>query len=302
MNRTLIVMAAGFATRYGGSKQTTGMGPHGELLLEYSACDAIRAGFDKLVFIIRPEMLDDVKRLCGDRLARRLKVEYAFQDFSSLPEWYAVPSGRTKPFGTVHAVLCARPLVKEPFAVINADDYYGGDAFRVMANHLAGLDDPARIAMVGYRLKNTVSAHGSVTRGVCRVEDGKLAGIREVQRIALRQDGVIADTSQGEPGVPLDPDAMVSMNFWGFHPAAFDAMDEAFQAFLKGLAPDELKGEYQLPVMVDRLLKRGDASVEVLDTDAVWFGVTYQEDRPLVQEALLKLHRAGVYGDLRAEP
>ena len=300
MNKTLIIMAAGLATRYGGSKQTVGMGPHGEILLEYSACDALRAGFDKLVFILRPEMADGFRRLCGDALARKTRVEYAFQDFSSLPEWYAVPAGRTKPFGTVHAVLCARDVVREPFAVINADDYYGPDAFRVMADFLDALEDPARIAMVGYRLKNTVSAHGSVTRGVCRVADGELADVREVQKIVLRPDGGIADVSRGEPGEPLDPDALVSMNFWGFHPAMFDAMGERFDAFLRTLAPGELRGEYQLPVMVDQLLKQGRIRVEALSTDSVWFGVTYQEDRPLVQAALQKLHDAGVYGNLRA--
>ena len=300
MNKTLIIMAAGLATRYGGSKQTAGMGPHGELLLEYSACDAIRAGFDKIVIILRPEMLESFRALCGDVLARKVRVEYAFQDFSSLPGWYAVPAERKKPFGTVHAVLCARDVVHEPFAVVNADDYYGPDAFRVMAGFLDGLDDPVRIAMVGYRLKNTVSAHGSVTRGVCRVVRGELADVKEVQKIVLRPDGGIADVSQGEPGAALDPDALVSMNFWGFHPAVFEAMGQRLDAFLRTLGPGELRGEYQLPVMVDQLLKQGSARVEVLRTDSVWFGVTYQEDRPLVQAALSKLHDTGVYGNLRA--
>ena len=300
MHKTLIVMAAGFATRFGGNKQTTGMGPNDELLLEYSVHDACRAGFDKVVFIIRPEMLDGMRRLCGDRMSERIQVEYAFQDFTSLPAWYRVPEGRFKPFGTVHAVLCARDLVQEPFAVINADDYYGAEAFRVMARYLDSLDDPSRTAMVGYRLRNTVSAHGSVTRGVCRLEDDRLVDVREVQKVVLRASGEIEDISQGEPGAPLDPDALVSMNFWGFHPGIFDPMQAAFDAFLKGLAPDELRGEYQLPVMVDHLLKRGRIAVEVLKTDAVWFGVTYQEDRPLVQEALRKLHDAGVYDNLRA--
>ena len=295
MNKTLIIMAAGLATRYGGGKQTAGMGPHGEPLLEYSACDARRAGFDKLVLVLRPEMAERVRAQCGDRIARHMRVEYAFQDFSSLPAWYEVPEERMKPFGTVHAVLCARELVREPFAVINADDYYGVDAFRVMADFLDRLVDPSDIAMVGYRLKNTVSAHGTVTRGVCQLEEGRLADVREVQKIVLRPDGAIADVSEGEPGAPLDPDALVSMNFWGFHPAVFETMGSRFDAFLRTLAPGELRGEYQLPVMVDQLLKRGDFRVNVLGTDAVWFGVTYQEDRPMVQEALRKLHEAGVY-------
>ena len=294
MHTTLIVMAAGLATRYGGNKQIAGMGPHGEILLEYSVCDAVRAGFDKVVFIIRPEMLDGMKRLCGDRMAEKIEVRYAFQDFTSLPAWYAVPEGRQKPFGTVHAVLCARDCVDEPFAVINADDYYGVDAFRKMHDFLVAAAQPGRAAMVGYRLKNTVSAHGTVTRGVCRLADGALSDVDEVQKIRLYPDGRIADTSAGEPGVALDPEALVSMNFWGFHPSAFDAMRQSFEAFLR--TADDPKAEYQLPVMVDRELKSGALRVDVLDTDAVWFGVTYQEDRPLVQQALRDLHDRGVYG------
>jgi len=295
MNTTLIVMAAGLASRYGGNKQIAGMGPNGEILLEYSVFDAIRAGFNKVVFIIRPEMLDTMKRLCGDRLSERIEVRYAFQDFSSLPAWYAVPADRRKPFGTVHAVLCARDIVREPFAVINADDYYGVDAFAIMHDFLCGLDDPARAAMVGYRLRNTVSAHGTVTRGICKLEDGKLSGVDEVQKIRLYEDGRVADISAGEPGASLDPEALVSMNFWGFSPRIFDAMALALDDFLKGLAPDDIRGEYQLPVMVDRLLKAGKLSVDVLASRSVWFGVTYQEDRPMVQAALRRLHDTGVY-------
>ena len=295
MNTTLIVMAAGLASRYGGNKQIAGMGPNGEILLEYSVWDALRAGFNRVVFVIRPEMEAQMRALCGDRLAERVEVRYAFQDFSSLPGWYAVPNGRTKPFGTVHAVLCARDCVNGPFAVINADDYYGVDAFSTMHSCLVNLQDASRMAMVGYRLKNTVSAHGAVTRGVCSVEAGRLRDVVEVQKIRLFPDGRIADTSVGEPGVALDPDALVSMNFWGFHPGIFEPMQRAFEAFLRRMAPDDVKGEYPLPVMVDRLLKAGETSVEVLETRAVWFGVTYQEDKPLVQAALRRLHAEGVY-------
>lgn len=299
MDTTLIVMAAGLATRYGGNKQIAGMGPHGEILLEYSVCDAMRAGFNKVVFIIRPEMLDSMKRLCGDRMAEKIEVRYAFQDFSSLPAWYAVPEGRRKPFGTVHAVLCARDCVAEPFAVINADDYYGVDAFKTIHDFLVTDAAPGRAAMAGYRLKNTVSAHGAVTRGVCRVDGGRMVDVEEVQKIRLFPDGRIADTSAGEPGRTLDPDAPVSMNFWGFHPSIFGDMQASFEKFLRAADPADLKAEFQLPVMVDRLLKAGALEVDVLDTDAVWFGVTYQEDRPLVQQALKELHDRGVYGDLR---
>ena len=295
MNTTLVVMAAGMASRYGGNKQIAGMGPNNEILLEYSVCDAMRAGFNKVVFIIRPDMLDAMKRICGDKLARKIWVEYAFQDYSSLPAWYRVPEGRTKPFGTVHAVLCARDCVKEPFAVINADDYYGVDSFQKMHDFLAAEADASRAAMVGYRLKNTVSIHGAVTRGVCRVEDGRMVDVDEVTSIRLFEDGRIADTSAGEPGRDLDPDSLVSMNFWGFRPAIFDAMQAYFEAFLKQADPADIKCECLLPVMVDALLKGGRITVDMLETEAAWFGVTYQEDRPMVQQALRELHARGVY-------
>ena len=295
MNTTLVVMAAGMASRYGGNKQITGMGPNNEILLEYSVCDAMRAGFDKVVFIIRPDMLDAMKRICGDKLAKKIRVEYAFQDYTSLPDWYAVPEGRTKPFGTVHAVLCARACVKEPFAVINADDYYGVDSFQKMHDFLVAEADPSKAAMVGYRLKNTVSIHGAVTRGVCKVENGRMVDVDEVAKIRLYEDGRIADTSAGEPGRDLDPEALVSMNFWGFQPAIFDQMQTYFEGFLKAADPADIKAECLLPVMVDVLLKSGKITVDMLETDSVWFGVTYQEDRPLVQKALLELHAKGVY-------
>ena len=295
MNTTLVVMAAGMASRYGGNKQITGMGPNNEILLEYSVCDAMRAGFNKVVFIIRPDMLDAMKRICGDKLAKKIKVEYAFQDYSSLPTWYAVPEGRTKPFGTVHAVLCARDCVKEPFAVINADDYYGVDSFQKMHDFLVANAEPSKAAMVGYRLKNTVSIHGAVTRGVCKVVDGRMVDVDEVAKIRLYEDGRIADTSAGEPGRDLDPDSLVSMNFWGFQPAIFDQMQAYYEEFLKAADPVDIKAECLLPVMVDCLLKRGSITVDMLETEAVWFGVTYQEDRPLVQKALLELHAKGVY-------
>ena len=295
MNTTLVVMAAGMASRYGGNKQITGMGPNNEILLEYSVCDAMRAGFDKVVFIIRPDMLDAMKRICGDKLAKKIRVEYAFQDYSSLPSWYQVPEGRTKPFGTVHAVLCARDCVKEPFAVINADDYYGVDSFQKMHDFLVAESDPSKAAMVCYRLKNTVSIHGAVTRGVCKVENGRMVDVDEVAKIRLYADGRIADTSAGEPGRDLDPEALVSMNFWGFQPAIFDEMQAYFEDFLKKADPADIKAECLLPVMVDALLKSGKITVDMLETDSVWFGVTYQEDRPLVQQALLELHAKGVY-------
>lgn len=297
MKTALVIMAAGLASRYGGNKQIAGMGPSGEILMEYSICDALRAGFDKVVFIIRPDMLDTIRQRCGDRLAERVEVAYAFQDFSSLPAWYQVPADRVKPFGTVHAVLCAREFVREPFAVLNADDYYGVDSFRIMHDWLAANAAPGRAAMLGYRLKNTVSIHGDVTRGICNVVDGHLTTVDEVQKIHLYPDGRIADLSEGAPGRALDPQSVVSMNFWGFAPQAMDSFQAEFESFLKSLAPYDTRGEYVLPVMVDHFIRRGALSVEVLPTEDVWFGVTYQEDRPLVQQALKELHDRGVYGE-----
>lgn len=297
MNTTLVVMAAGMATRYGGNKQITGMGPNNEILLEYSIYDAIRAGFDKVVFIIRREMLDTLRQLCGDRLSRKIEVCYAFQDYTSLPKYYQVPEARQKPFGTVHAVLCARDYISEPFAVINADDYYGVGSFKIMHDFLVTECNANRMAMVGYKLKNTVSIHGAVTRGICSLDPvGQLTDVREVQKIRLMADSSIMDTSceEGE-AVALDPEALVSMNFWGFPKEIFDPMGKAFDQFLERLGTEDLRSEYPLPVMVDRLLKKGQVSVDVLETSAVWFGVTYQEDRPYVQDCLQKLHAEGVY-------
>ena len=295
INTTLVIMAAGMASRYGGNKQITGMGPNNEILLEYSVYDAIRAGFDKAVFIIRPDMQEAVRHICGNKLAERIRIEFAFQDYSSLPKWYSVPEDRTKPFGTVHAALCARPFVNEPFAIINADDYYGVNSFQKMHEFLVTSVAPDRAAMVGYRLKNTVSIHGAVTRGVCRMDNDRLADVEEVSKIRMYEDGRIADTSKGEPGRELDPESLVSMNFWGFHPGLFDGMQRYFESFLRNSDPGDIKCECLLPVMVSSMLKENEIAVDMLKTDAVWFGVTYQEDRPMVQQALRKLHEKGIY-------
>lgn len=296
MNRVaLVVMAAGMASRYGGNKQVEGMGPHGEILMEYSIHDAIRAGFTKAVFVIRPEMEPRMREICASRLEGKIEIRYAFQDFSSIPGEYAVPPERVKPFGTVHAALCARGQIEEPFAVINADDYYGVESFAQMYGFLSGLSGARGAAMLGYRLKNTVSRHGAVTRGLCRVEGGKLAGVREVKKIRLLGDGRIVN--EADPALPeiLDPEAPVSMNFWGFSNEIFGPMDAAFRRFLAGVAPGDLTAEYLLPVFVDEQIRAGALDVSVLRTDAIWFGVTYKEDRPAVVEALRKLHAAGVY-------
>ena len=287
MNRAaLVVMAAGMASRYGGNKQIEGMGPNGEILMEYSIQDAINAGFTKVVFIIKREMLETMKQLCGDRFAQQVEVCYAFQDFSTIPEFYTIPEGRVKPFGTVHAVLCARSCISEPFAVLNADDYYGVESFAQMYGFLTGECSASRAAMMGYRLCNTVSKNGTVTRGICRIEDGVLAGVREAKKIRLMEDGRIFEVSREDMPEELDPASLVSMNFWGFHPDAFLLMQDYFEEFLRRAADDDITCECLLPVMVDRLIRSERLSVSVIDTPARWFGVTYKEDRPFVVAAL----------------
>lgn len=288
MKTTLLIMAAGLGSRYGGDKQVDGIGPHGEILMQYSIYDAIRAGFSKLVFVIKPQYKSIIEDICKDM--GDIETEYVYQDYSSIPSFYKVPAERVKPFGTVHAVLCAKDAIKEPFAVINADDFYGAEAFRIMHEKLIRLK--AREAcMVAYKLKNTVSLNGAVTRGVCSVNDGTLGAVKETYQITVHNDGSIRDSESGV----LDPDALVSMNMWGFGADIFEDMSEEFDTFLKALSPDELKAEYALPTMVDKLINGNRLSVSVLDTSAVWFGVTYREDRQYVADALALMHQNGDY-------
>ena len=299
MHAALVIMAAGIGSRYGGNKQTDGVGPHGEILMEYGVYDAVRAGFDKVVFIIKPDMQELMERLCGNMASRLhtadgrpVKVCYAYQDNSSLPEWYAPPAGRTKPFGTAHAVLCTRQLVQEPFCVINADDFYGADAYRTMYAALQTMPAQGAAAMVGYLLKNTVTAHGTVSRGVCHVKDGYLSDIRETLKIALLQDGVIRDE---DTGAVLDGDTVVSMNFWGFTPWIYQALEDYFRQFLRSEAGQSVKAECLLPTMVGDMLAQGRLTVSVLQSADRWFGMTYQEDRARVAQELVRLHEAGAY-------
>ncbi|MBR6521843.1 MAG: hypothetical protein IKT47_04170, partial [Oscillospiraceae bacterium] len=223
-----------------------------------------------------------------------IEIICVYQDFSSLPDFYTLPDGRSKPYGTTHATLCAKDVVNEPFAVINADDYYGPEAFKVIYNVLPTLG-PAEGCMVGYRLKNTVSKHGSVTRGICREENGYLSEVTETYRILSCPDGVIRAESESDNPYPLDPDSLVSMNFWGYNPGIFSLMEEYFADFLRRLAPDDLKSECLLPPMNDDLIKSGRISVKVLQSGDKWFGMTYAADRPIVSEELKLLHNAGIY-------
>ena len=304
MKVSLVIMAAGLGSRYGGSKQVDGIGPHHEILMEYSIYDALRAGFNKIVFIIKPEMEEMMHRLCGDYLAKKtardgspVEVAYAFQDFSSVPDFYTIPAERTKPFGTVHALLCAADVVHEPCCVINADDYYGIDAYQTIYNELVKLPETGRATMVGYLLKNTASLHGTVSRGICTVADGKLKTVREALKVQLYADGTLKDLSEDRP---LDPDTVVSMNFWGFTPSIFPELRTYFENFLRSEAGDNIKAECLLPVMVDSQMQAGKLEVSVLKSADRWFGMTYQQDREVVAEELKKLHQMGAYPeDLR---
>lgn len=298
MKAALVIMAAGLGSRYGGNKQVDGVGPNGEILMEYSIYDAIRAGFTKIVFVIKPGMEEMMRRICGDYVARRtaaddsvVEVCYAVQDFTGLPAFYHLPAQREKPFGTGHAVLCARPYVNEPFCVINADDYYGVDAYRKIYQALQRLPEQGNAAMVGYLLKNTVSERGTVSRGVCRVEDGRLLGIKETLKIRLEPDGTIADEAEGV----LPADAVVSMNFWGFAPSFFRELEMFFYDFLRYEAGDNIKAECMLPSLVGKLIGEGKLKVSVLQSADRWFGMTYHEDRQAVAEELKRLHACGVY-------
>ena len=296
MGATLLIMAAGMGSRYGGNKQVDGLGPNNEILMEYSIYDAIRAGFDHVVFVIKPGMKELLAGICGDRVAKKVKVDYVYQDFSSIPSFYQIPAERTKPFGTVHAVLMGKDVINQPFCVLNADDYYGVSAFKTAYDHLQKMAAQGEAAMVGYMLKNTVSKNGTVSRGVCKADDnGNLTEVVETLKIKLCENGEIRDIDNGEPGVLLDPEAPASMNFWCFSPWMFGELEAYFHNFLKGLAPDAIKAEALLPVFVDNLMKAGKMSVKVLTTDAQWFGVTYKEDKPNVQASLKALHDSGVY-------
>ena len=294
----LLVMAAGMGSRYGGLKQMDPIGPAGEAILDFSAFDAREAGFRRIIFLINHAIEDDFRHLIGSRISRHMEVSYAFQDLEALPEGYAVTEGRTKPFGTGHAVLCCRHLIDAPFAVINADDYYGPHAFRQAYQALKGArdDQKMRYLMVAYLLRNTLTENGYVSRGVCNLnEDGTLKGIRERVHIISSCDGPLY-TEDGNTYTLLPADSPVSMNMWGFTPSLLPELEQRFQVFLDTQLPaNPLKAEFFLPFAVNELLQEGKASVKVLKSEDRWWGVTYQEDRPQVRKALQDLTDEGVY-------
>lgn len=301
MDVTLLVLAAGMGSRYGGLKQIDPMGPGGETLLDYSVYDAIAAGFSRVVFVIRREFEADFRERFGRRYEGRIGVDYAFQDLTDLPSGFAVPEGREKPWGTAHAVRAARHVVNTPFAAINADDFYGAGAYRAMAGFFADNHEnpdnppaPARFAMVGYRLDRTLTEHGSVSRGICEVDaDGHLTGVVERTKILQTGGGPVDEDADGH-AVPLTGGEVVSMNFWGFTPDAFPLIESSFSAFLSR-SGSGLKSEFYIPVAVADWLGSRAATVTVLSSTDPWFGVTYRDDRAAAVANLKALAEAGTY-------
>ena len=289
---TLLVLAAGMGSRYGGLKQIDPVGPVDETIIDYSIYDAMRAGFGKLVFVIRKDIEQQFKEIVGARFEKRIAVEYVFQELDKLPPGCSLPAGRTKPWGTTHAILMAADTIREPFAAINADDFYGAEAYRLLAQHLtSGTTD---YAMVGFILRNTLSKFGSVARGVCRVdENNHLKSVVEMMKIEPDGGGAKNTDAAGQI-TKLTGEEAVSMNFWGFTPALFPQLKTQFEAFLKK-SGNELKSECYIPSTVNDLVIAGQAKVKVLRTNDFWFGVTYREDRPQVVESIRQLIAQGKY-------
>lgn len=295
MQPTLLILAAGMASRYGSLKQIQQFGPSGETIIDYSIYDAIRAGFGKIVFIIRDNFAEEFKEIFEPKLKGKVETAYVFQDMNAFVNGHTVPADRTKPWGTAHAVLCAKDAINEPFAVINADDFYGRDAFEKMAEFLKGECAADRYSVVGYELGKTISEYGSVSRGVCEANgDGNLAGITERTKIYLDNGKIVYE--EGDKKVELGPKTPVSMNFWGFAPSVFPVSEKLFDQFLDQKITDP-KSEFFIPIVVDQFIASGTGSVKVIPTSAQWFGVTYKEDAPGVQASLSALVNKGEYPD-----
>ncbi len=301
MNKpVLVIMAAGMGSRYGGLKQLDPVGNHGQLIIDYSIYDARRAGFETVVFVIKPEIEADFKEAIGDRVSKVMDVKYAYQLKEDLPEGYTVPAGRTKPWGTAHAALSVRKLVDGPFAIINADDYYGPEAFQEIYNYLSTHEDGDvyEYVMVGYLLKNTVTENGTVARGVCEeTADHFLTQVTERTKIEKGEPPRYTE-DDGATWTDLSADTIVSMNMWGFTRSFLDEALARFPAFLdKALAENPEKGEYFLPTVVSQLIDEGKARVKVLRSEDKWYGVTYREDKPTVVAAITEKTAAGLYPD-----
>ena len=295
MKPTLYVLAAGMGSRYGGLKQLDGVGPNGETIMDYSIYDALKAGFGKVVFVIRHDFEQDFRDKILSKYEGHIPVEVVFQSIDTLPEGYSCPEGRTKPWGTNHAVMMGEGAVHEPFAVINADDFYGREAYEVIARELSREHpNPGDYCMVGFRVGNTMTENGTVARGVCSTENGYLTHVVERTAIGYDENHNIVFTDENGKVCKLAPETPVSMNMWGFTPDYFNYSNKEFEKFLDANI-NNTKAEFYIPSVVDTLVKNGDAKVKVLDTNSRWFGVTYADDRQGVVDKLAQLHRDGVY-------
>ena len=295
MKPTLVILAAGMGSRYGGLKQIDAIGNNGEAIIDFTIFDAIEAGFKKVVFIIRQEHKDVFEKNLGSKIRHKIEVEYAFQDLHDIPEGCEVPEGREKPWGTTHALLAARNIIKDdPFIICNADDFYGKDSFKKVMNFFMESTDDNEYCMAGYKLSNTLSDNGTVTRGFCENTNGYLSGIREVMKIRKSLDG--AEYEEGETWIKCDPETPVSMDFWGFKPGIMSKMEVIFkEQFPEGVKNNPLKYEALLPNNVGDLVKRGECRVKVLTSEDSWFGVTYKEDKPSVVAKIQSFKDQGLY-------
>ena len=275
---TLVVLAAGMGSRFGGLKQMEPFGPNGETIVDYSVLDAKRAGFDRAVIIIKKSIEKDFRQLVGRRIEGIMDVDYAFQEFDKLPHGYSIPEGRTKPYGTAHAILCTKELVDTPFCVVNSDDFYGRESYAAVHDFLVTNDKEYCIA--GYRLGNTLTENGTVNRGICSVENGYLTGVVETMGIDRNS------------GIPLD--TLVSMNMWGLVPEIFEGLEKGMVDYLDHL-DNPLKDEFFLPIFIDGQIKRGEARCRMIETDAKWYGVTYREDTPALKAAIRRMTEEGIY-------
>ena len=290
MKTTLVIMAAGIGSRFGGGiKQLQSVGPNGEIIMDYSIKDAVAAGFDRVVFIIRKDLEKDFKEIIGNRIEKEVEVAYAFQELDDLPNGFKKPEGRVKPWGTGQAILVCKDIVKEPFVVINADDYYGKEAFvklhDFLLNEPAQVDGKLNLGMAGFILGNTLSENGAVTRGICAVDDwGYLTDVLETKGIEKTADGAVV-REEGMPDGEVDVKNYVSMNMWALHPEFMDVLEKGFTEFLENMQPGDIKGEYLLPIIIDGLIKSGKAQVKLCETHDKWYGITYKEDLDYVREA-----------------
>ncbi|KJF43447.1 nucleotidyltransferase family protein [Draconibacterium sediminis] len=294
MKPTLLILAAGMGSRFGGLKQVEPVGPNGEAIIDYTIFDAIRAGFGKVVFVIRESFADAFKEKFEAKLSGKIDVEYVFQELDNLPEGFTLPEGREKPWGTAHAILVAKDVINEPFCAINADDFYGEGAYRIMADFLNNAVQEQTFSMIGYQLKNTLSDHGSVSRGMCTVnENDNLVKIVETHNIFKKEDAAVTIAEDGSE-TPLTGNERVSMNFWGFHPSIFKALESKFVKFLE-TEIDKPKSEMYIPSVVFEMIEDNEVKVKVLEANSPWFGVTYKEDKPIVVNKINALIEEGVY-------